>query len=118
VNSTGQREVPDVSAAGGNNSPWNIDADGTYESVWGTSAAAPNWAAFTADYDSAAAALGKAKFGFADSEIYTVAGSSLYKTVFHDVTSGNNGGYSAKAGYDEVTGWGSYNGGAFISNEL
>ena len=118
VNSTGHREVPDVSAAGGNNSPWNIDADGTYESVWGTSAAAPNWAAFTADYDSAAAALGKAKFGFADSEIYTVAGSSLYKTVFHDVTSGNNGGYSAKAGYDEVTGWGSYNGSAFISNEL
>jgi kumamolisin len=118
VNTTGHREVPDVSAAGGNNSPWNIDADGTYESVWGTSAAAPNWAAFTADYDTAAAALGKSKFGFADSEIYTVAESSLYKTVFHDVTSGNNGGYSAKTGYDEVTGWGSYNGGAFISNEL
>ena len=118
VNSTGEREVPDVSAAGGNNSPWNIDADGTYESVWGTSAAAPNWAAFTADYDTAAAALGKSKFGFANSEIYTVAQSSLYKSVFHDVTSGNNGGYSAGTGYDLVTGWGSYNGGVFISDEL
>lgn len=118
VNTTGHREVPDVSAAGGNNSPWYIDADGTYEDVWGTSAAAPNWAAFTADYDTAATDLGGSKFGYANSEIYTVAQSSLYKTVFHDVTSGNNGGYSAGTGYDPVTGWGSYNGGAFISNEL
>lgn len=118
VNTSGHREVPDVSAAGGNSSPWNIDADGTYESVWGTSAAAPNWAAFTADYDTAAATLGKSRFGYANSEIYTVAASSVYKSVFHDVTSGNNGGYSAKAGYDEVTGWGSYNGGVFISDEL
>jgi kumamolisin len=118
VNSTGHREVPDVSAAGGNNSPWYIDADGSWTTVWGTSAAAPNWAAFTADYDTAAAKLGKAKFGFADAEIYTVAQSSVYKGVFHDVTSGNNGGYSARTGYDEVTGWGSYNGGAFISDEL
>jgi kumamolisin len=118
VNSSGHREVPDVSAAGGNNSPWTIDADGTYESVWGTSAAAPNWAAFSADYDSAASALGGAKFGYANSEIYTVAASSLYNSVFHDVTSGNNGGYSAGTGYDEVTGWGSYNGGAFIADEL
>jgi kumamolisin len=38
--------------------------------------------------------------------------------VFHDITSGNNGGYSAGTGYDEVTGWGSYNGGAFIADEL
>jgi kumamolisin len=118
VNTSGQREVPDVSAAGGNNSPWHIDADGTYENVWGTSAAAPNWAAFTADYDTAAAKLGGAAFGYANSEIYTVAESSLYNSVFHDITSGNNGGYSAGTGYDEVTGWGSYNGGAFIADEL
>ncbi|HTJ72389.1 MAG TPA: S53 family peptidase [Actinospica sp.] len=118
VNSSGYREVPDVSAAGGNNSPWYIDADGTYEDVWGTSAAAPNWAAFTADYDTAAASLGESAFGYANSEIYSVAESSLYSSVFHDVTSGNNGGYSAGTGYDEVTGWGSYNGGAFIADEL
>lgn len=118
VNSTGDREVPDVSAAGDESSPWYIYTEGGWYDVWGTSAAAPNWAAFTADYDTAAADLGGAKFGFADSEIYTVAESSLYKTVFHDVTSGNNGGYSAGTGYDPVSGWGSYNGGAFISNEL
>ena len=118
VNTSGQREVPDVSAAGGDSSPWHIDADGTYENVWGTSAAAPNWAAFAADYDTAAAKLGGAAFGYANSEIYTVAESSLYNSVFHDITSGDNGGYSAGTGYDEVTGWGSYNGGAFIADEL
>ncbi|MBR7836460.1 S8/S53 family peptidase [Actinospica durhamensis] len=117
VNSTGDREVPDVSAAGGNNSPWYIDG-GSWEDVWGTSAAAPNWAAFTADYDTAAAALGKSKFGYANSFIYTVAESSYYSSAFHDVTSGNNGGYSAGTGYDPVSGWGSYNGGNFIADEL
>lgn len=118
VNSSGHREVPDVSAAGGNNSPWYIDADGSWTDVWGTSAAAPNWAAFAADYDTAAAAAGLAKFGFANSFIYTVAKSSAYSSAFHDVKSGNNGGYSAGTGYDEVTGWGSYNGANFIADEL
>lgn len=117
VNTTGDREVPDVAAAGGPNSPWYIDA-GSWEDVWGTSAAAPNWAAFTADYDTAAATLGKSKFGYANSFIYTVAQSSSYSSAFHDVTSGNNGGYSAGTGYDPVTGWGSYNGGNFIADEL
>jgi kumamolisin len=118
VNSSGHREVPDVSAAGGNNSPWEIYAEGGWTTVWGTSAAAPNWAGFVADYDTAATALGKSAFGFANGEIYTVAKSSAYSSAFHDVTSGNNGGYSAGTGYDEVTGWGSYNGGNFISDEL
>lgn len=117
VNTTGAREVPDVAAAGGPSSPWYIDAGG-WEDVWGTSAAAPNWAAFTADYDTAAATLGKSKFGYANSFIYTVAKSSSYSSAFHDVKSGNNGGYSAGTGYDPVTGWGSYNGGNFIADEL
>lgn len=61
---------------------------------------------------------GKAKFGYANSFLYTVARSSSYGTDFHDVKSGNNGGYSAGTGYDEVTGWGSYNGAQFIANKL
>ncbi|WP_194913680.1 S53 family peptidase [Catenulispora rubra] len=118
VNSSGHREVPDVSAAGGDSSPWYIDADGSWTDVWGTSAAAPNWAAFVADYDTAAAKAGKAKFGYANSFIYSVARSSLYNTDFHDIKSGNNGGYSAGVGYDEVTGWGSYNAAQFIATKL
>ncbi|ACU72282.1 Peptidase S53 propeptide [Catenulispora acidiphila DSM 44928] len=118
VNTSGHREVPDVAAAAGNSSPWYIDADGSWTDVWGTSAAAPNWAAFVADYDTAATKAGKASFGYANSFLYTVAGSSSYTTVFHDIKSGNNGGYSAGTGYDEVTGWGSYNAAQFIATKL
>jgi len=118
VNSTGERAVPDVSADANPSSGWYIYAEGSWEEVGGTSAAAPNWAAFTADYDTAATDLGGSAFGYANSFIYSVAESSLYDSVFHDVTSGNNGYYSAGTGYDEATGWGSYNGGAFIADEL
>ena len=118
VNSGSYRDVPDVSAAGGNNSPWRIYTEGGWYTVYGTSAAAPNWGAFSADYDTAATALGKSAFGYANSFIYTVASSSAYSTAFHDITSGNNGGYSAGTGYDKVSGWGSYNGGKFIADEL
>jgi kumamolisin len=118
VNSGSFREVPDVSASAAEPSAWYIYTEGEWTDVWGTSAAAPNWAGFTADYDTAAAHFSKAKFGYSNSFIYTVAESSAYSSAFHDITSGNNGGYSAKTGYDEATGWGSYNGGNFISDEL
>jgi kumamolisin len=118
VNSTGKRAVPDVAADADPNSGWYIYTEGGWYEVGGTSAAAPNWAAFTLDYDTAATALGKSAFGYANAFIYSVAESSLYGSVFHDVKSGSNGGYSAGTGYDEVTGWGSYNGGAFIADEL
>jgi kumamolisin len=118
VNTSGHREVPDVSAAGGDASPWYIDADGSWTDVWGTSAAAPNWAAFVADYNTAATKAGKAKFGYANSFIYSVARSSLYTTDFHDIKTGNNGHYNAGVGYDEVTGWGSYNAAEFIATKL
>ena len=118
VNSGSYRDVPDVAAAGADTSPWHVYVEGGWYSVWGTSAAAPNWAAFVADYDTAATDLGGSKFGYVNSFIYPIGEGSLYDTVFHDVTSGNNGGYSAGTGYDKVTGWGSYNGGEFISEEL
>jgi kumamolisin len=118
VNSTGQRAVPDVAADADPDSGWYIYSEGSWQEVGGTSAAAPNWAAFTADYDTAASDLSGSAFGYANSFIYSVAESSLYTSVFHEITSGSNGYYSAAAGYNEVTGWGSYNGGAFIADEL
>ncbi|MBR7829580.1 S8/S53 family peptidase [Actinospica sp. MGRD01-02] len=118
VNSGSYRDVPDVAAAGAEASPWYIYTEGGWYDVWGTSAAAPNWAAFIADYDTAATSLGGSKFGYVNSFIYPIGEGSLYSTVMHDVTSGSNGGYSAGTGYDKVSGWGSYNGGKFISNEL
>ena len=45
--------------------------------------------------------------GFLNPMLY---GSLQGKGVTHDVTSGNNGSYSAKAGWDSCTGWGSPDG--------
>jgi pseudomonalisin len=44
--------------------------------------------------------------GFAAPLIYSDAASN-YSTDFHDVTSGNNDGETAAAGWDYTTGWGS-----------
>jgi kumamolisin len=112
------RSVPDVSTDGGPNSPWEIYTEGTWTQVWGTSAAAPSWAAFTSIYDQYAAAKGKAALGFANPTLYAIGAGSSYSTAFHDIKSGSNGAYSAGTGYDRVSGWGSYNAGSFITDEL
>jgi kumamolisin len=112
------RSVPDVATDGGPNSPWLIFTEGTSGSVWGTSAAAPSWAAFTAIYDQDAASKGKAALGYANPTLYSIGAGPLYTSAFHDIKSGNNGGFKAVTGYDRVTGWGSYNAGNFIADEL
>ncbi|MGF1431077.1 S53 family peptidase [Kitasatospora sp. LaBMicrA B282] len=118
VNHGTYRTVPDVAAAADPATGWAIYTQGSWAEIGGTSAAAPNWAAFTAVYDSEAKAKGKPSFGFANSRIYSLAESSAYNSAFHDVKTGNNGAYKAGTGYDEVTGWGSYNGGNFLKAEL
>ncbi|SEM56427.1 S53 family peptidase [Streptacidiphilus jiangxiensis] len=118
VDTSGSRYVPDVAADANPSTGWSVYSQGAWTEYGGTSAAAPNWAAFTAIYDSEAAAKGKPSFGFANSTIYALAQSSNYSKAFHDVTGGSNGAYSAGTGYDRVTGWGSYNGANFLSAEL
>ena len=76
----------------------------------GTSFAAPQWAGFTAMANEQAVDKGEATVGFLDPIIYPIGLGSSYDSDFHDVTSGNNGKYSAVLGYDLVTGWGSFNG--------
>ncbi|NEC86020.1 S53 family peptidase [Streptomyces sp. SID12501] len=100
----GFRQVPDVSAHANPSPGVSIYSQGSWASVGGTSAAAPEWAAFAALYNQQAAAAGKANLGFADPALYTASG-----TGFHDITSGSNGDYSAATGWDFTTGWGSYN---------
>jgi kumamolisin len=115
VNHTAYREVDDVAAAANSFMIYN---GGELEQVGGLSVGTVLWAGFTADYDTAAAALAKPAFGYADPFLYTVGASSLSKTVFHDITSGGNGSYNAAPGWDMVSGWGSFNGGNFIADEL
>ncbi|MFF7475011.1 protease pro-enzyme activation domain-containing protein [Streptomyces sp. NPDC008092] len=100
----GYRQVPDVSAHANPSPGVSIYSQGSWSSVGGTSAAAPEWAAFAALYNQQAAAAGKANLGFANPALYAASG-----TGFHDITSGSNGAYSAATGWDFTTGWGSYN---------
>ena len=89
----------------------------------GTSFAAPRWAGFMALVNQQAVEAGNAPaggLGFINPAIYTIAGGTGYSSDFHDITSGNNNTqnqptwFSAVAGYDLVTGWGSANGQALI----
>ena len=49
--------------------------------------------------------------GFLNPLLY---GSLAGKGCFQDVTSGNNGAYTAKSGWDACTGWGSPNGATLL----
>lgn len=74
----------------------------------GTSFAAPMWAGYLALVNQALAAAGQPPIGFINPLIYNqnVVGST-YALDFNDTVSGTSGSYSATAGYDLVTGWGS-----------
>ncbi|MFG2943056.1 protease pro-enzyme activation domain-containing protein [Streptomyces sp. NPDC048282] len=109
----GYRQVPDVSAHANPSPGVSIYSQGSWSSVGGTSAAAPEWAAFAALYNQQAAAAGKANLGFANPALYAASG-----TGFHDITSGSNGAYSAATGWDFTTGWGSYNAATLASKLL
>ncbi|MDI5967101.1 S53 family peptidase [Streptomyces sp. SL13] len=100
----GNRQVPDVAALADTTPGVSIYSQGEWTLVGGTSAAAPEWAAFGADYNQQATAAGAPDLGFANPALYAANG-----TGFHDITSGSNGAFSAGSGWDFVTGWGSYN---------
>lgn len=100
----GHRQVPDVAAEADPTPGVSIYSQGSWGSVGGTSAAAPEWAAFAALVNQQAKAAGKPNLGFANPKLYATGG-----TGFHDITSGSNGAYSASPGWDFTTGWGSYN---------
>jgi subtilase family serine protease len=104
-----KRGVPDVSyhASPGNGfSIYDSYSQGGWLVVGGTSAGAPQWAALIAVANSAAGT----NMTSANMPLYTAA-LSAYSTMYHDITSGQNGscGYycNAAAGYDYVTGLGS-----------
>ena len=102
------RGVPDVAGNADEQSGYTILVDGqTLNGVGGTSAVSPLWAALIARINQQ---LGK-PVGYITPLLYSQLGRA---GGFHDVTTGNNdptggslGGYSANAGWDACTGWGS-----------
>jgi hypothetical protein len=113
VQQTGRRTTPDVafdadpntgvwvydSFTNGNSTPWDV--------IGGTSFACPAWAALIAIADQGLAAEGASTLDGPSQTLPDLY--ALYQSKpgdFHDITSGNNGAYSAGPGYDEVTGLG------------
>ncbi len=111
------RNVPDVALNADPASGYAVRVGGGWEQVGGTSAAAPLWAAFTALLNQASLGAGSAILGFPNPTLYQLAtGSSTYTANFNDVTSGDNGFYTAGVSYDNTTGWGSYKGSSLINS--
>jgi subtilase family serine protease len=100
------RNYPDVSAEA-NTNQWSCYDGSCYQGNGGTSFAAPQWASLIALANQQEVSQGKSTLGFLNTRLYEIGIGAHYKGVFHDITSGNNGGYSAVKGYDLVTGWGS-----------
>jgi kumamolisin len=103
-----QRLVPDV-ALEADTSPGNyVIENGSWYIVGGTSGAAPQWAGLFAELDQRRGGSG---LGNPGTLLYGLCGTS----AFHDVTTGSNGDYSAAAGYDRVTGLGSFDAGNLLA---
>lgn len=102
----GGRGVPDVSGDADPSTGYVIRVDGQTMTIGGTSAVAPLWAGLIAlaNQQNGAAA------GFINPTLYTASA----KKAFRDITQGNNGGFSAKPGWDACTGQGSPLGSALI----
>jgi kumamolisin len=94
------RGVPDVAGDAAPETGYNILVDGQQEVVGGTSAVAPLWAALITLINQQKGS----PVGFVNPALYTD------EADFHDITSGNNGAYSAGPGWDPCTGLGSPDG--------
>ena len=105
------RNVPDVSLDADPSTGYAIYVGGQWVDVGGTSAAAPLWAAFAALTNQQRVKYGNGLLGFANPLIYTIGKGTTYSTDFHDIADNStNFYYHATPGYDNATGWGSFNG--------
>ena len=110
--STTMRNVPDVALTADNVEVIaNNGIDyGDTGGVSGTSCAAPLWAAFIALVNEQAGTNGPV--GFINPAVYIIGTEQDYTLDFQDITTGNNewiaspNQYTAVAGYDLCTGWG------------
>jgi kumamolisin len=95
----GGRGVPDVAGDADPASGYVIRVDGQSMVIGGTSAVAPLWAGLIALNNQQNGTTA----GFINPQIYTAKA----KSAFNDITSGNNGAFSAGPGWDACTGLGS-----------
>jgi len=119
VPADGKRDVPDVALTASGHDGYLIYQNGGLYVVGGTSAASPSFAGVMAlVVQNAAARQGNANTAFYALAIKQRAGGA---SVFHDITSGNNGvpgqaGFNATAGYDQATGLGSIDAAVLVNH--
>jgi kumamolisin len=101
------RGVPDVAADADPASGYSVLVDGESTVIGGTSAVAPLWAGLLARINQL---IGKPA-GYLNPVLY----STNVAATFHDITSGNNSGYSAGPGWDPCTGLGTPKGTSLLS---
>jgi len=104
-----KRGVPDIAFDGAPSSGALILVRGSNVQIGGTSLSAPIFAGF---YSRIQSAKGNA-LPFPAATLYQ--GAAANPSWFHDVTSGTNGGFTTKVGWDYVTGFGSLNVGNFAT---
>jgi kumamolisin len=100
--SAGGRGVPDVAGNADPTTGYQIMSDGQSQVVGGTSAVAPLWSALIARL---AQATGQ-PFGLIQPALYAGITPGSDVAGFRDITSGNNGAYSAGPGWDACSGLG------------
>ena len=120
--STTYRNSPDLAAEANFDNPTVVNGllDGGYG---GTSFATPRYAGYLALANQQSVANGTGTLGFINPALYTLGlNANAAPTAYHDITSGTNPPaagtattFSALAGYDLVTGWGSPNGAGLIN---
>ena len=109
TNPNGGRGVPDVAGDADPVTGYNVLIDGTSTVSGGTSAVAPLYAGLFARINEALMSAGKPRAGFVNAQLYQSG------NAFNDITSGNNGAFSAGPGWDPTTGLGSPNGAALLA---
>ncbi|MFZ6746959.1 pre-peptidase C-terminal domain-containing protein [Undibacterium sp. JH2W] len=103
LGSSTKRGTPDISFDADPASGALVIVNGANEQIGGTSLAAPIFTGFWARVQS----MNNNSLPFPAAAIYQKAAAT--PGMFHDITSGSNGGYTAKAGWDYASGYGSLN---------
>lgn len=114
------RGLPDAAAVADIRTGYAQFINGKMITDGGTSAAAPLWAALVARVNQSLAQAGAGKrAGYLNPFLYASVGGTA---AFHDITEGNNdahgnmnGAYTAAAGWDACSGWGTPDGSALLA---
>ena len=101
-----KRGLPDIAADADPNTGYLIYMDGSTQQFGGTSAVAPLWTALIAKINQSL----KSNVGFLHPKLYNAPPGTL-----RDITSGSNGAYKSRKGWDFCTGFGSPNGQAILN---